>query len=186
MPILTREPDIYPADLLERPETGAEPDRCWWAIYTLSRREKELMRRLLALETPFYCPIIPHRHRSPAGRRRVSYQPLFANYVFLYGDSGSRYTALTTKCVARDIEVIDGIELTRDLRRIFELNAAGVPLTRESLLQPGERVRIKSGKFRGYEGTIIRREGERRLLVAVNFLQQGASFLLDDYEVELI
>jgi transcription antitermination factor NusG len=186
MPILTKEPDIYPADLLERPQIGAEGDCHWWALYTLSRREKDLMRRLLALELPFYCPIVPHHYRSPSGRKRVSYLPLFANYVFLYGDGEARYAALTTNCIARDLEVGDGVSLTHDLRQIKELNARGVPLTREAQLQPGQRVRIKSGRFRGYEGVLIRRESETRLLIAVNFLQQGASFLLEDFEVEPI
>jgi hypothetical protein len=45
-------------------------------------------------------------------------------------------------------------------------------------------VRVKAGMLRGQEGMIIRRQGETRLLVAVNFLQQGASVLLDDIAVE--
>ena len=64
--------------------------------------------------------------------------------------------------------------------------AAEVPLTPESYLEPGQRVRVKTGRFKGFEGTIIRRENEQRLLVAVNFLQQGASLLVEDFEVELI
>jgi hypothetical protein len=33
-------------------------------------------------------------------------------------------------------------------------------------------------------GVIIRRRGQCRLLIAVNFLQQGASVLIDQYDVE--
>jgi transcriptional antiterminator RfaH len=80
--------------------------------------------------------------------------------------------------------VVNGVELTRDLRQIYELIKAGVPLTAESRLVPGDHVRVRSGPFRGYEGYVIRREGQRRLLVAVNFLQQGASFTLEDCELE--
>jgi transcription antitermination factor NusG len=110
--------------------------------------------------------------------------PLFANYVFLYGDNEQRHIAMTTNCVARYTRVVAGVELTRDLRRIYDLIQAGVPLTAESQLEAGDQVRVRSGPFRGYEGYVIRREGQRRLLVAVNFLQQGASFALEDCELE--
>ena len=184
MPILTPQTDLYPADLFERERLGDEGPVGWWAMYTMSRREKHLMRQLVKLEVPFYCPVIPKRNRSPGGRIRTSHLPLFPNYVFLYGDDEQRYTAMTTNCVARYTRVVAGVELTRDLRQIYELIQAGVPLTPESRLEAGDLVRVRSGPFRGYEGYVIRREGQRRLLVAVNFLQQGASFALEDCELE--
>ena len=184
MPILGKEPDIFPPDLLSQESTGREKDRQWWALYTMSRREKELMRRLRALELSFYCPILCHRQKSPAGRIRNSYLPMFANYVFLYGSAEDRYKAFTTNCVSRDIIVNNGLQLTGDLLQVYTLIEAGVPLTRESRLEMGQRVVVRTGTFKGYEGWIVRREGETRLMVAVNFLQQGASLLLDDCEVE--
>jgi transcription antitermination factor NusG len=184
MPILTPQTDIYPADLFDRERLGDEASLGWWAMYTMSRREKHLMRQLVKLEVPFYCPVIPKRNRSPGGRIRTSHLPLFPNYVFLYGDDEQRYTAMTTNCVARYTRVVAGVELTQDLRQIYELIRAGVPLTPESRLEAGDLVRVRSGPFRGYEGYVLRREGQRRLLVAVNFLQQGASFALEDCELE--
>ncbi len=184
MPLLTRETEIYPDDLFARENLGEESGASWWAIYTLSRREKDVMRRLVQLEVPCYCPIIPRRYRSPAGRIRTSYLPLFSNYVFLYGDNEQRYEAMTTNCVARYTRVVDGARLTHDLRQIYDLILAGVPLTPESRLEAGDHVRVRSGPFRGYEGYVLRRQGQRRLLVAVDFLQQGASFTLEDCEVE--
>jgi transcription antitermination factor NusG len=184
MPILLREPDLSPSDLLDRPDVGEEIARSWYALYTLSRREKELVRRLLPMEIAFYCPTIEQRYRSPSGRLRTSFVPLFTNYVFLYGSDDDRYRALTTNCVARDILVPDAVRLTDDLRRIRGLIETGAAMTRESRIDAGQPVRIRTGAFRGYEGYVIRREGERRLLVSVDFLQQGASVLLDDCEVE--
>lgn len=186
MPILAQETDIFPENLFEVAGRETDPAVCWWALYTLSRREKDLMRRLLALEVPFYCPIIPKRNRSPAGRVRTSYVPLFHNYVFIHADEMQRYHAVSTGCVSKQMQVVDGMELTDDLRQIHGLIQAGVPLSIESRLQAGEHVRVRSGPFAGYEGAVLRREGERRLLVAVNFLQQGASILLEDCQVEII
>jgi len=78
MPILAREPDLHPDDLFDRPEVGHEGSRHWWAAYCLARREKQLMRRLRALDVAFYSPIIARRSCSPSGRVRTSYVPLFS------------------------------------------------------------------------------------------------------------
>lgn len=186
MPILSMQTDVYPSGLLERPELGGSPDSRWWAFYVLSRREKDFMRRLQALDVAFYAPLLLKRSRSPSGRMRTSQVPMFSGYVFINGDDDARRTALTTNCVSRWLDVPDGLELTRDLLQIHRLIVAGAPLTPEARLLPGQRVRIRRGPFVGLEGTIVKRHGETRLLVAVRFLQQGASLQLEDCEVEAL
>jgi transcriptional antiterminator RfaH len=76
--------------------------------------------------------------------------------------------------------VDDSGELTEDLRCIERLIQIGHPLTPESRLIPGNRVRVASGLFAGFEGIVLRRERQTRLLVYVNFMRQGASVLLED------
>lgn len=186
MPILAKETDLFPDDLLEWENLGEEQDRSWWALYTMARREKELMRRLHSMQIPYYGPIIAKRYRSPAGRWRESFIPLFPGYVFIYGDNSQRYSALTTNCVSRYLVVADGAQLTKDLRQFYRLIQMGVPLTPEERLQPGCLVRVKRGILAGIEGIVLRREGRTRLLVAVNFLSRGASLVLDDYDFELV
>ncbi len=193
MPILARETSLFPNDLLLRAlEDFADassstkvPSR-WWAMYTRSRQEKQLMRKLLAKEVAFCCPIIERRHRSPSGRVRRVYDPLFPNYVFVFGDESARYTALTTNCVSRCQEVGDGLQLTQDLEQIQRLIETGQPLSPESRLVAGDRVRVKSGSFVGYEGAVIRRGADTRLVVTVGFMQQGASVQLDDCQLEIV
>lgn len=186
MPILAREIDVYPDDLLSRPDLEADTDARWWAVYTRSRQEKQLSRALMGMNIPFYCPIIPHRFRSPAGRMRTSFLPMFTNYVFMYGDPYCRYRALTTNLISKTILVKDGLQLTHDLRQIQRLIQLGEPLTVETKLQPGSKVRIKSGPLGGFEGVIVKRQAADFLMVAVNFLQQGALMKLEEYEVESV
>jgi transcription antitermination factor NusG len=184
MPVLARELDIFPDNLFE---VAAQSSRSrWYALYTMSRREKELMRRLHALSIPFYCPIVPKRGKTPRGRSYTAYEPLFRNYVFLYGDDEARYTSQTTNCVSSYVQVPDGNALASQLKQFHDLIRMDVPLLPEALLAPGQRVRIRAGRFRNFEGTIIRREHEVRLLVSIDFIQQGASLLLEDFEVEAI
>jgi transcriptional antiterminator RfaH len=142
------------------------------------------MRQLRSLEISHYGPLVARRYRSPSGRVRVSYEPLFANYVFMHGSEIERHTALTTNAVARWFAVPDAGVLVRDLKQIRRLIQTGQPLTVESRLQKGDLVRVRHGAFAGFEGVVVRRENETRLLVAVNFLQRGASVLLDDCQLE--
>ena len=122
MPILPRETDVFPHDFLEYADFAQGTGHQWWVLYTLSRREKDLMRRLVSMEVPFYCPLIARKNRSPSGRVRTSYVPLFPGYVFSYATAEQRQQALTTNCISRTLPVVDhdqrlvGIITTRDMR----------------------------------------------------------------------
>jgi transcription antitermination factor NusG len=185
MPIISYQPDVYPPDLLDRPALN-HSDSPWWVLYTMSRREKDLMRRLRAGAIPFYGPLIEQRKRSPGGRIRTARLPLFPGYVFLNGDDDNRRYALTTNCVSRCLPVVDRQRLLQDLRQVRQLIESETALTPESRLEAGQRIRVSSGSLAGLEGTIVKRHGQSRLLVTVQFLQQGASVQIDDCAVERI
>ena len=183
-PALGGEPSLYPMDLLDA-EEDEQTERKWWVVYTKSRQEKALARSLLGYEIPFYLPLID---KTTVYRRSrlTSRLPLFSNYLFMYGSPEERVVGLTTNRISRTIEVPEPEGLRHDLRRIFELIARGAPLTVESRLQNGAHVRIRRGDLAGLEGTVLKRHGKTRLLVSVNFLQQGASVEIKDYMLEPI
>ena len=206
MPLLKPEQDIWPLHLLDDQETESDESNesgeyekpvadtplisvqseTWWALYTLARFEKKLMRNLIGLQIPFYGPTIARRYRSPQGRIRTSVEPLFPNYVFIMGNEMARYNAVSTGCVSRWMPVADSAELVTDLRQIRRLILTDSPLAPELRLQPGQKVRVKTGVFKGFEGTIIRRENEVRLLISVRYMGRGASVALDDCQLEAI
>lgn len=186
MPILAPEADCYPADLFEAPD-GSNDDESgqWWLIYTRSRRDKDLMRRLHAEHVPFYGPMISQRRRSPAGRVRETTAPLFPGYVFLRGNEEQRRVALQTNCISTISPIDDQERLVEELAGISRLIASRVAITPEQRLQKGQLVRVASGPLRGQEGVVIERRGKRRLLVAIDILQQGASVDLDECDLVL-
>jgi transcriptional antiterminator RfaH len=106
--------------------------------------------------------------------------------LFLFGSEEERVQGLTTNRISRILDVHDGERMSHDLSQLQRLIASGAPLTLESRLAPGRRVRIRDGSLAGLEGTILKRQGAVRLLVAVNFLQQGASVAVEDCRVEPI
>ncbi len=187
MPILGQEPDLYPEDLLSSPEVIV-PDASWFAIYTLSRREKELMRRLRAQKIAHYGPMIPNRTRSPQGRIRTSYVPLFSGYVFVCGTEEDRYNTVATGCISKCIVVSEPELLVRDLQKIRLLKEHGSDLQAEVRPVVGQRARIVRGPLKERElvGTISKVKSQHRLTIVVNFLQQGASITVDEADIELI
>jgi hypothetical protein len=188
MPVHEQETSVFPCDLLQMPEGLAEAGpgeglRQWWVLYTRSRQEKSLARDLLQYQIPFYLPLM--KTNKVYRKWKVStYTPLFSGYVFLFGSDEERGRSLTTNRLSRILAVRDGESLLHDLRQLQLLIASGAPLTIESRLAPGVRVRVRRGLLEGLEGTILDRRGQTRLLVSVNFLQQGASVEIDDFMLE--
>jgi len=184
MPILAAETSLFPDDLL-LDFTATSTDRRWWAVYTKSRQEKSLARQLVGMDVPFYLPLIP-RVTSIGGRRVKSLVPLFSGYLFMFASDEERLQTLETDRVAQMWTAPRTAELTRDLQAVQALIESGVPLTTEGQLGAGQRVRVKNGALEGLEGVVLSRRGEDRLLVSVQFLQQGVSIQIKDYLLEPI
>lgn len=181
MPLLSRETDVHPADLLDACDDAERFEHHEWAVvYTISRREKSLSRHLLTSDVPFYCPVIARRTRSTTGRVRESFVPLLSSYMFLFCTKDQRVRAFQSNCISRWLDVPEPEQLVSDLRNIRTLIDVGAPLTPEAQLQPGEHVMITSGPFSGIEGQIVQRRGQRQLIVSIKYLQQGVSVLLDE------
>ncbi|MEI7686056.1 MAG: transcription termination/antitermination NusG family protein [Planctomycetota bacterium] len=183
MPLVPAETSLFPERLLEPSETVADASARWWVLHTRPRAEKSLARRLLGREVGFYLPL--YENRLVYGDRvRSSYLPLFPGYVFLHGNDEDRRLALETNQIAQSLPVSDQAELWSDLRRIHQLIETRQNLTPEQRLQPGTPVRIIAGAFAGMTGEVIRQGRQLRFLIAVKFLQCGASVDVESWMIE--
>jgi transcriptional antiterminator RfaH len=182
-------PDQFPADLLSQPAAThvnrLSNDGRWWLAHTLPRQEKMVAAALLPRRVPYYLPLITRKTLSRR-RTRIGRIPLFPGYVFVFGTDEERLHVLKTNRVLAVHRVIDGESLRLDLLRFAGLIALGAPLVPEARLVAGDRVRVKAGPFRDQEGIVIRRNGKTRLLIAVNYLQRGASLEIDDCLLEYL
>jgi hypothetical protein len=101
MPLLKRQPDLFPQDLFDLP-VESHP---WWVAHVKSRQEKALARHLQPLGIPDYLPQREQKIRR-AGRKFVSYLTLFPGYLFFRGTHDDRYAAHRSNLVARVIDVV--------------------------------------------------------------------------------
>jgi transcriptional antiterminator RfaH len=178
MPILPPEPACYPDGLFTDPSTAIAMDARWSVLHLKSRQEKCVLRDLRERRVACYLPLVERRLRI---RERImtSRVPLFDGYVFLLGGRPDLLIALSTRRVVRVLEVIDQQQLWHDLRQVHRLIATGAPLTRQVGLTPGTLVEIRGGPLAGLQGKVLRTAKGHRFIVQVNFIQQGASILLD-------
>lgn len=193
MPILKAEPTLFPANLLEpggwaaNPTplpNGEEPDwPRWWVLHTKPRQEKALARELMERQIPFFLPLYEYRRRRTKGRLLKSHVPLFDGYVFLFAGRVQRLAALSTHRVVNAIDVADQKRLCYDLGQIKRLLDLKAPLTPEQKLAPGDEVHIRSGPLAGLSGVIVASASGQRFVVRVDFIQRGASVVLEDVDV---
>ena len=108
MPLLPRETQLFPDDLLSRSVCEDGADARWWVLHTRPRAEKALARRCLQRGIGFFLPLHEHRWRN-RGRWFSSYVPLFPGYVFVHGNHQARSQVLETNLVAHCLPVDDQI-----------------------------------------------------------------------------
>jgi transcription antitermination factor NusG len=183
MPILPAEPALYPEGLFAEAVASDACERRWWVLHTRPQQEKSLARDLLAREVPFYLPQT-RRTLLIRGRPVTSFTPLFPGYLFLRADREERVVALSTRRVVRSLEVSDQGRLRDNLDRLNRLIGTGLPVAAESGLTPGAPVVIRSGPLAGLRGRILKAAGNRRFMVEVDFIQAGASVLMDDWVLD--
>ncbi len=124
-------------------------------------------------------PLIGRTNRI-RGRIFRAQLPLFPGYLFLLAQGPERIAGLGTGRVVRSLPVADQGRLWQDLTALRRLIASGAPVTPEQRLLPGMTVEIVSGPLAGLRGKVIRLDSNRRFVVSVEFMHQGASVLLDD------
>lgn len=183
MPVLSREPMVFPENLLDDcgvAESSLSEAGPWWVLHTRPRAEKSLARLLLRQNVSYFLPV--HERRRRIQRRLVcSYLPLFPGYVFLYGDDEARRIALATNLVANTLTVEDQQQLSEDLARVYGAIKSGMPLAPEERLQPGMPAEIVSGPLAGMRGRILRRQDSKilKFVIEVQLLQRGTSVEVD-------
>ena len=171
MPLLKREPEIFPESIFEMTAP-------WWVAHLKSRQEKVLARYLRDHDVPFYLPQMEKRVRR-GGKTLVSYLPLFSGYVFFRGGRDERLRALKSNVVINVLEPSDQATIGSELRQLHDLQITDARLVPHAFVAPGDTVLITEGAFQGYRGVVLKEKGVARLVVSVSFIRQSVAVDID-------
>jgi transcription antitermination factor NusG len=157
----------------------------WCVAYTVSRHEKAVASRLSSQEIVSYVPLYSEV-RSWKRRRLQVELPLFPGYVFVRMLLADRTRVLSQPGVIRLLAANGNMAVVPDeeIQRL-QSSLATWKVQPYPFLTSGKRVRIKSGPFAGLEGTIIRRNGKRKLIVSLELIQSAMLLDLDAAEAQL-
>lgn len=181
MPLLKREPDVFPSDVFDLP-VGDAP---WWVAHVRSRQEKALARYLRPLGVPFFLPQREHRTRR-GGKSQISYLPLFPGYLFFRGSAAERLAALRSNLIVKVLDVLNQDLLAGELTQLHALMQSGLSLAPCEPLAAGDAVRIVEGPFKGYTGFVVRGAARPRLVVSISILRKAVAVELERAAVSLL
>jgi transcriptional antiterminator RfaH len=155
----------------------------WWLIHSRPRQEKALTRELRDRDIPHYLPVTKCKAFT-RGRPRITRAPQFPGYLFLWGNSEQRLTALKTNRIVAAHCVQNQLQLANQLWELADLIEKEVPLRIEDRLVAGQYVRVKSGLLRDKRGIILKRAGKTRLFLFINELLGGVSVEVEQHLLE--
>jgi transcription antitermination factor NusG len=161
--------------------------RGWFAVFTLPKNEKAVVKHLGLRSVETFLPTYENV-RVWKNRQRVNVVlPLFPSYLFVHINRWERVKVLQSPGV---------LHIIGNGREDVSLSDAEVEFLRSGLngrkIEPfgdfvvGERVRIKSGLMQGVEGVLVRKKAKLRFVLAINLIKQYAAVEIDADDLELV
>jgi len=159
----------------------------WHAIYTRHQHEKlvEGLLRQKGFET--FLPLYQATHRWKDRMKQLSL-PLFPSYVFIRGGLERRLDLVTTTgfyAIVGDGERA-GVVTEEEIAAIRQLVETKLKVEPHPFLRVGDRVRVRSGALAGFEGILVRKKNQWRLVLSVDLLQKSVATEVDASDVERI
>ncbi|MCF7762920.1 MAG: antitermination protein NusG [Verrucomicrobia bacterium] len=159
----------------------------WFVAHTRPRCEKKLadfcQREGFSVTMPLYRSVKKYR-----GKKVVFEKPLFPGYVFLRLVPEDRRKVYYSDYIANLLDVVEQDVFEEQLNDILLAveSESEIEVLLAPTIQPGCRVRIKSGPLRGVEGDVQNRQGQCQVLLRLDFIGQAAAVKVEATQLELI
>ncbi|MEL0653260.1 MULTISPECIES: UpxY family transcription antiterminator [unclassified Algibacter] len=127
----------------------------WNVIYVKPRTEKKVEAALLKMGIKAYCPVVTEIHQWSDRKKKVEV-PLLKSYVFVQLNDNERDLVFQVANVVRYLFWLGKPAIVRDNEITIMQNwlvAQNTTFTVESI-QPGDRIAIKTGPFKGEKGLV--------------------------------
>jgi len=187
-------PDPWPQDPATR-EAPSPDHRCiaassskWFALYTASRHEKRVALHLSQRDIECYLPLYRSARRWSDGSRVTLDLPLFPGYLFIHVSRIERRRVLGIPGALAIVSGTGGEPASLPDAMIDSLRTG---LTLQSvqphpLVTAGQKVRIRSGAFAGFEGIVVRSKNALRVVLALEHIMQSYAVEVDLSDLEPI
>ncbi len=154
---------------------GNELSQKWYAVYTRSRFEKQVLKGLEDQGIEAYLPLIK-TVRQWSDRKKTVEVPLFSSYVFVHIDRRFYDLVLQTMGVVKYI-TFEGKAASIpadqiDNLRIIVNSDEKVETTWETR-RKGDKVMVSAGSLKGLRGELISDGDRRKVLVRIDSIDQN-------------
>jgi transcription antitermination factor NusG len=161
--------------------------RHWIAAYTRSHHEMAVASQFQQKGFDALLPTYRRMSRWSDRIRRVV-TPLFPGYVFVRIGDGEHRRVLQTGgvlsivCRSGKPALLSDAEV--ETLRLCTANPSSIEP--HPFLKVGQRVRVKHGPFRGWEGVLVQKKNSTRLVLTVEQIMKSVSIDLSGADVEAL
>ena len=159
----------------------------WFAVHTYPRHEKRVASELGYKGLEVYLPLVSRRHQW-SDRLKLVELPLFPCYAFvrIQPSAEARVRVLCTSGIISLVGASGQGEAIPEsqIESVRILLNSKVQLDPYHFLKVGQRVRVRGGSLDGLEGILVRRNGNRRLVISVESLERSLSINVEGLDVE--
>lgn len=150
----------------------------WYPVYIRSRAEKKTALELSKRGVQVYLPM-QKTLKQWSDRKKWVEEPLFKSYLFVWISSKEYDDVVRTHNVVRFIYFSGKVTYIPQQQIEFLQQYLAGNYQAEVLpdIQKGQKVKIISGKFKGYEAEMISWKQQQRLILRIELLNQAV--LLD-------
>jgi transcription antitermination factor NusG len=168
------------------PETvDAANGRNWYAVFTVPRNEKSIVKHLDQREIESFLPTYETVRVWKNRQRTKVILPLFPTYLFVRISCRERAKVLQSPGVLHIVgNGRASIPLPDPEIEFLRSGFRGQKIEPYRELVIGERVRIKSGVMQGVQGTLVRKSGSARFVLTLELINQHAAIQVDAEDLE--
>lgn len=152
----------------------------WFAVYTLSCREKQVSRHMEIHSIEHFLPVTKSRRRWKNGCNVLVEEPLFPGYLFVQIDRSARTQVLAVPGVhsivgtGKDPIPLPQFEI-ETLRRSIDL----LKIEPHPYLNVGEKATILRGPLRGMTGIVVRKKNGLRFVLNLDLIMKSVAVEVD-------
>lgn len=162
---------------------GASDD--WFAVYTLSCREKQVSRHMDIHAIEHFLPVTKTRRRWKNGCTMMIEEPLFPGYLFVRIERSARTQVLAVPGVhsivgtGKDPIPLPNFEI-ETLRRSVDL----LRIEPHPYLNVGDRATILRGPLGGMTGFVVRKKNGLRFILSLDLIMKSVAVEVDAADLE--